>query len=149
MTRYFALAALALVAAPALAADDPAFGHWLTESKTAIVRVEACGASACAVIAWLETPLTPAGEPVTDINNEDPALRDRPVCGLSLASGFSQDGPGTWTGGEIYNGEDGKTYSANMTAQSDGTLLLRGYVGLPIFGASQTWTPVDGDRGGC
>ena len=44
--------------------------------------------------------------------------------------------------GQIYNGENGKTYNANIGLQPDGTLRLRGYVGTPMFGETQIWTRV-------
>ena len=44
--------------------------------------------------------------------------------------------------GQIYNGENGKTYNANISLQPDGTLRLRGYVGSPMFGETQIWTRI-------
>ncbi len=44
--------------------------------------------------------------------------------------------------GQIYNGENGKTYTANISLQPDGKLRLRGYVGSPMFGETQFWTRV-------
>ncbi len=49
---------------------------------------------------------------------------------------------GAWDGGRIYNPEDGETYRSTMTLDGNGTLRVRGYVGAPIFGRSQTWTRV-------
>ena len=43
--------------------------------------------------------------------------------------------------GKILDPETGKIYSANMHLSPDGTKLnVRGYLGLSIFGRSQTWT---------
>jgi uncharacterized protein (DUF2147 family) len=50
--------------------------------------------------------------------------------------------PDTWEG-YVYNPQDGKTYNGNVTVLSDKALRLRAYIGLPIFGKSQTWTRVD------
>jgi uncharacterized protein (DUF2147 family) len=45
-----------------------------------------------------------------------------------------------WTGGEILDPENGKTYKATLKLADNGQkLLVRGYIGLPIFGRSQTW----------
>ena len=49
----------------------------------------------------------------------------------------------TFEGGQIYNGENGKIYNANISLQPDGKLSLRGYVGIPTFGETQTWTRVN------
>ncbi|TYO91548.1 DUF2147 domain-containing protein [Oceanicella actignis] len=152
--RWFASgAAAAMIAAAGVAGaveQDPAFGEWLVESGSAIVRIAPCaGESACGAIVWLARPKDESGAPRTDAANPDPALRERPLCGMTFLSGFSREKPGVWTGGQIYNAEDGETYSARMEVRDDGKLHLRGYVGLPIFGKSQTWTRAEGDRGGC
>ena len=47
-----------------------------------------------------------------------------------------------WSGGRIYNPEDGKTYKCKLTLKDDNTLTVRGYVGLTIFGKTQYWTRV-------
>jgi uncharacterized protein (DUF2147 family) len=49
---------------------------------------------------------------------------------------------GTFENGQIYNGENGRTYSANISLQADGKLRLRGYVGSPMLGETQLWTRV-------
>lgn len=149
MFRNMLIAGGLLLGGQASAADDPVIGFWMVESGRAIVEVEPCGASVCGEIVWLIEPLDAAGAPKTDLNNVDETLRDRPVCGLSLIRGFKQDGPGEWSGGEIYNGEDGETYTAYLEMQSDGKLKVRGYVGVPILGKSQIWTREANDRGGC
>ena len=47
---------------------------------------------------------------------------------------------GSWADGRIYNPEDGKTYQATMRLVDANTLQVRGYVLLPIFGTTRTWT---------
>ena len=45
-----------------------------------------------------------------------------------------------WSGGEILDPENGKTYRATMKLIDGGQrLVVRGYIGLPLFGRSQTW----------
>jgi uncharacterized protein (DUF2147 family) len=131
--------ALAALAAPAMAQDDAVFGLWRSESGAAVVEIAPCGAQACGTVVALREPLDANGAPKTDVRNEDRALRDRRVCGLRLLSGFDRQGAGVWKDGEIYNAEDGKTYSAQMTVEGD-SLRLRGYVGVPLFGKTQVWT---------
>jgi uncharacterized protein (DUF2147 family) len=45
--------------------------------------------------------------------------------------------------GQIYNGENGKIYSASISLQPDGKLRLRGYLVSPMFGETQVWTRVN------
>lgn len=43
----------------------------------------------------------------------------------------------------VFDPETGAVYRASMQRSNDGnTLTVRGYVGLPIFGQSQTWKRV-------
>ena len=64
-------------------------------------------------------------------------------CAMPLIWGFkATSDPNTFESGQIYNGENGKIYNANISLQADGTLRLRGYVGTPLFGETQVWTRV-------
>jgi len=131
------LAALALLATTAAqAAPDPVCGRWLTEDKQGTVHVylEADGKLAGRIVAG-------SGPNERDDKNPDPAQRSRPLPGLKLMQGFSRDGDG-WRGGEIYDPDEGKTYkaTARLAEKSADTLLLHGYVGLPMFGRTEEWT---------
>ena len=106
------------------------------------------GGAICGYIAALINPTGPDGkvvpaEDATDWRNGDPALRGRKVLGMPLIWGFKKGGnANAFEGGQIYNGEDGKIYSANVDLETDGRLKLRGYVGSPMFGQTQYWTRV-------
>jgi uncharacterized protein (DUF2147 family) len=144
---FLALLVLAAGAVPS------ARGTWLTEDGNATIRIFPCGAPEigmlCGVIAWLKVPLDDAGEPKTELRNPDPAMAPRPLCGLPLLWHFAPDGDAHWSGGYIYNPRDGKTYTATMTARPDGTLALRGYVGIPLLGESQIWTQATSSQQSC
>ena len=131
------------------AAGDPVFGFWLVETQRSIIEIVPCGDSACGKIVWLIEPLDEAGQPRTDHLNGDAKLTGRPLCGLEMINGFSRDDPGVWTSGSIYSPNEGKTYSASMKLRDGGTLKLRGYLLVPLFGKSQIWTREADDRGGC
>jgi uncharacterized protein (DUF2147 family) len=139
----------ALHAGGAGGSSDPVFGFWLVESQQSIIEIVPCGERVCGIIVWLKEPLDDDGQPKTDRRNSDDNLRDRPICGMALIGGFRSADPGTWSGGSIYNPNEGQAYSASMKLRDDGTLKLRGYVLLPLFGKSQVWTREAGDRGGC
>jgi len=136
-----------------LSAQTPSvMGTWLTASKAAEVQIAPCANAAngpiCGTIVKLNDPKSPEGKPVTpeeatDVRNADPALRSRKVLGMVLIYNFVKTtDPNTFEEGTIYNGENGKTYKANLSLQPDGTLKLRGYVGTPMFGETQIWTRV-------
>lgn len=151
MIRWIA-AALALLAAPASAQPSGVMGMWLSASGVAQVRIGPCPDPAsgplCGVVVALINLKGPDGkvvapEAVTDHRNENAALRSRKMIGVPLFWGFkATSDPSTFEGGQIYNAENGKTYSANISLQPDGKLRLRGYVGSPLLGETQLWTRV-------
>jgi uncharacterized protein (DUF2147 family) len=71
-------------------------------------------------------------------------LREQPVLGLRIISDFNYDGEGVWSGGTVYDPESGNDYRGKMTLADDRTLELRGYVLIPLFGRSETWTRWEG-----
>lgn len=152
MKKLLVAAVLASIAVPASAQQSGVMGTWLTASGVAHVRIEPCPDPAsgpvCGTVASLLNPKGPNGQGVapeeaTDYRNENAALRSRKVIGMPLIWGFkAASEPNAFEGGHIYNGEDGKTYSANISLQPDGKLRLRGYLGTPMFGQTQLWTRV-------
>ncbi|MFN3615802.1 MAG: DUF2147 domain-containing protein [Rubrimonas sp.] len=139
MMRMIAAGAAALWAGAA-AAEDPAFGRWLTPEGDAVVEIGPCGQAACGWIVALREDVAPAGAPLQDGRNPDPDLRGRPICGLRMIEGLRRAGPGEWVDGRLYNSRNGRTYTGRIAVGPDGRLTLRGYVGLPIFGESQVWS---------
>jgi uncharacterized protein (DUF2147 family) len=151
MKRLSLLASMLLFASSA-SAQQSVMGTWLTEAGTAQIRIEPCADAksgpVCGRIAQLINPKGPDGkvvapDSVVDSKNENASLRSRKMVGIPLLWGFkTTSDPNAFEGGQIYNGEDGKTYTANIGLQPDGKLRLRGYVGSPMFGKTQLWTRV-------
>lgn len=57
------------------------------------------------------------------------------------ASRAIENKPGRWEDGDILDPDNGKTYRLKLTLSPDGRKLeVRGYIGTPLFGRSQTWT---------
>ena len=68
------------------------------------------------------------------------SLKNKPVEGLQILSGLKADGNNQWSDGKLVDPESGKTYSGKLTLSGNGqSLKLRGFVGTPVFGRSQTW----------
>ncbi|HEY4922535.1 MAG TPA: DUF2147 domain-containing protein [Xanthobacteraceae bacterium] len=138
MMRFaFVALVLAGLAGPALAADIS--GVWLTNTGDAHIRVAKCGADICGTIIWLRQPNDPAGHPLTDSRNHDPARRSHPLLGTVVAFGFhpSHDEPGKLVG-TFYNADDGDTYRGSMMLQDADTLHVEGC--LLMFCQTQIWT---------
>lgn len=124
--------------APAFAADLK--GNWLTEEGKATVRIADCGAALCGTIVALKEPNDPAtGQPKTDKNNTDTGKRNRPMIGVQIVLGMTPAGADQWKG-QVYNAEDGKTYTGSLTLQNANTLKLQGCILGGIICKSSTWT---------
>lgn len=115
-------------------------GVWLTEGGKSHVEIRPCGGKLCGEIVWLEEPGNEDGSPKLDKHNRDESLRSRPILGIELLTGFPAAEGGEWTGGEIYNPENGKTYRSELELEGANTLKVRGCVF--IFCETQTWTRV-------
>ncbi|TPG54123.1 DUF2147 domain-containing protein [Sphingomonas glacialis] len=126
-----------LAGAPATA--DTVIGRWKTETHNAIVEISHCGASICGKI--VTSDALRSNPALKDSNNSDVKLRMRPVQGMLMLSGFSPDKDGVWANGQVYNAQDGRTYSGRITPLGNDQLKLRGCVFFPLC-KTQTWTRV-------
>ena len=134
------LALLPMAALPALAADS-ALGEWVTEGGKARVAITPCADDArklCGAITWSYRPADAPPGPLVDVNNQDPALRARPIVGLPLIQSFQPAGSGAWDRGTIYDPEGGKTYKSKMRLKGPDMLEVNGCI--LFFCRGQTWT---------
>lgn len=140
MSLAAAACAAAILSCPAAqgASAGDVGGIWLTQAGDARVRVGRCGSGLCGTVVWLRDPIDSAtGKPQVDDKNENPALRRRPIIGLSLFIGMRAAGPKKWSG-RIYNADDGKTYASTVTLQEGDKLDVQGCVGSLC--GSETWS---------
>jgi uncharacterized protein (DUF2147 family) len=71
--------------------------------------------------------------------------KNQPVLGLRVIENLqrTRDNPRLWNGGEILDPKNGQTYHCSLEVIDNGhKLLVRGYIGMPLFGRSQTWVRV-------
>ena len=138
-----ALAFGSLLAAPMVArADEGAspVGEWRTiDDKTgeakALVKIYARGDELYGLVekALSKSP----GPPNCDACTDD--RKGKPIVGMDIIRGVKNSG-GAWSGGTIVDPESGKVYSCSLTVIDGGKRLsVRGYIGVSMFGRSQTW----------
>jgi uncharacterized protein (DUF2147 family) len=129
------LVALSLAGAPASAqkAED-AIGVWLHPENGSNVEFYKCGESVCGKIVKV------VDGQKTDDKNPDAAKRNRPIVGLVIMQGAKKTGDNKWSG-NLYNRENGSTYSGTVTVKSKNALDLSGCVAM-VLCKTVTWTRV-------
>jgi uncharacterized protein (DUF2147 family) len=137
------LAALVLLPWAADAAPpDAILGTWLTDdgaSKAEVTAGKAADGSTVyeGKLSWLKEPMRD-GKPLRDPNNSDAVLRERPILGLSILSGFKATADGAWSGGTVYSPRAGKSFPADLSLQPDGRLQLKVKTGM--LSRTDYWT---------
>ena len=125
---------LLVACAGAAQAAAPITGRWLTDDGKAIVTIAQCGAVVCGRITRI-LAATPNGPPI-DSRNPDSSLRRRPVQGIEVLSGFTDQG-GDWRG-RIYDPEAGKWYKSILVREPGG---LKAQGCILFFCRAQHWKP--------
>lgn len=65
------------------------------------------------------------------------------IVGMVILEGMKQDGK-KWSGGEIMDPKNGKTYRCTLKTVANGTRLqVHGYIGISLLGRTQTWLRVE------
>jgi uncharacterized protein (DUF2147 family) len=85
---------------------------------------------------------TPSAEPNCDKCTDD--RKGKPKIGMEMIRGGKKaEGKDVWEDGKILDPENGKEYSLRMTPIEGGKKLeIRGYIGTPLLGRTQTWIRV-------
>jgi len=143
LSRTVALAAAAfLAAAPAFAQDISPVGLWkniddVSGKPKALIRISEERGVLHGKIEKIFVPASQEQNPLCDKCTD--ARKNQPVIGMVFMSGLKKDG-NEYTGGEILDPDNGKVYKSKMKLADGGKKLeVRGYVGLPLLGRTQTW----------
>ena len=133
---------LSLSAASAFAQMTPV-GLWQTISDkdgkaTSEVRILESGG---VVSGKIERVLDPKAKPDEKCDKCEDDRKNQPIVGLELLRGLKKvDGKDVWEGGTVVDPNNGTIYKARVTTIDGGKKLeMRGYVGAPLFGRTQTW----------
>lgn len=125
----------AISTAPALAADPT--GDWLVQDGLAHIRVAECNGNMWGAVVWEKE----AGG--VDEHNPDVSKRSRPTLGIPVLINMKKKpGVDQWEG-EVYNANDGKTYSSTIKPVGSDKLEIQGCV-LGFLCGGETWTRIAG-----
>ncbi|MGB3796873.1 MAG: DUF2147 domain-containing protein [Alteraurantiacibacter sp.] len=130
---------LALIAASATLFATPAAaqsridGTYVDSGGYTQITVSRCGDARCGKITRIIK--RKPGEPNRDVHNDNAALRDRPILGITVLQNLRWDDD-VWRG-EVYNPEDGNTYRTEVRPAANGALEVKGCVTL--FCRTRVW----------
>ncbi len=139
--RALLLIALGLISTLAVANENPV-GLWRTiddksGKEKSLVRVsESNGQLQITVEKLFREP----GEEPNPLCDKCPGeKKNKPVIGMQIGSGLKKDGD-VWSGGEILDPQNGKTYKCKVWLEDKGKKLhVRGFIGVSVLGRTQVW----------
>jgi len=140
MKQFFVAGLLATAASLALAQATPA-GLWRTvdddgKTEKSQVRITESGGIFTGKVEKVADP-SKADAKCTECTDE---RKDKPIVGMVMLRNVKAAADGTWEGGEILDPNNGKTYKVRLKPIDGGKKLeVRGYVGTPLLGRTQTW----------
>ncbi|WP_297109023.1 DUF2147 domain-containing protein [uncultured Devosia sp.] len=154
--RLAATMLFAACGAAAASAQTPIEGVWrtalLSEVTIAVCPEGYCGYLSRIVVpegmlsgAEAEAAAAMAPEDFFDYRNKDPELRDRPMLGLQILTLWQGNQPYIFDG-EIYNPEDGNTYSGYVEMIGPDTARLNGCVLFNVVCRGEEWTRVPAEE---
>lgn len=115
---------------------DAILGEWLSPDQKARFLIYKNESKYFGRIIW------GTGSDSKDIKNPDAELRNRDVVGLTILTNLTFNGSNIWENGTIYDPKNGKTYSCKISLKTPGKLYVRGYIGIAMFGRTETWTRI-------
>ena len=139
--RILLLIALGLISTLAAAAENPV-GLWRTiddksGKEKSLVRVtESNGQLQLTIEKIFREP----GEEPNPLCDKCPGeKKNKPVIGMQIGNGLKKDGD-VWSGGEILDPQNGKTYKCKVWLEDKGKKLnVRGFIGVSVLGRTQVW----------
>jgi uncharacterized protein (DUF2147 family) len=136
------LVTAALFATQCVFAQSSPVGLWKTiDDKTgkskSLVRIIESAGEFQGKIEKLFRPADQEQNPKCDLC--DGANKDQPLIGMTILFGLKKDDD-AYSGGKIIDPASGKVYSSKLkVTDSNKKLEVRGYIGMPMLGRTQTW----------
>ena len=145
MKKRITAGLLALAASTAMAQSTPA-GLWKTiddetKAEKSLIRISDNGGVFTGKVEKILSDKPDAK--CIECSDE---RKDQPVQGMTILRQVKADpeDKGTWQGGDILDPNNGKVYKVRLkTADAGKKLEVRGYIGTPMLGRTQTWLRVE------
>ena len=141
------LIALAFLIAGSAWAQTTPVGLWKTiddktKSERALVRITETGG---VFSGRIEKLLAADAKPDAKCDKCEDDRKGMPIVGMEIVRGVKKaDAENTWDGGTILDSVEGKIYKVRMQSADGGKKLeVRGFVGMPMLGRTQTWLRVE------
>ncbi len=137
---------LLATALPAFADPTSPVGLWKNvDDKTGKPKADIRIVEANGVLQGrIEKLYRPANEDQNPVCDKcEGADKGKPILGLAIINGMRKDGD-EYAHGTILDPENGKVYKSKLKLADGGKKLdVRGYIGMPMLGRSQTWVRQD------
>jgi uncharacterized protein (DUF2147 family) len=140
---FLCLAFLLMSGSNSWAQEQVPWGVWADEQGKTQIELYRCGERLCGKIVALNSPNDADGRPLLDTHNPDPKRRNQPHLGLTVLQKLSYNAStDRWEDGEIYDPNNGRTYSCYVHQLGPDRLEVKGYIGFAFIGRAQIWTRV-------
>lgn len=141
--RFLIMGITGLIFSVYAQSNDPVIGTWKTiDDKTnmvkSIIQLQVVNNQLEGTI--LKTFTAPGDKELKVCELCKDHRKDKPLIGMTIMTGLKNESPGIWSGGQILDPKNGEIYKVKIVASADGKKLdVRGYIGVPMLGRSQTW----------
>ena len=110
-----------------------------TKKPKAVIRISTNASGVMSGVVEKALDPKPGAEPNCDKCTDD--RKGKPKVGMEIIRGGKKvDGKDVWEEGKILDPENGTDYRLRLTPVDGGKKLeVRGYVGTPMLGRTQTW----------
>ncbi|MGZ3236648.1 MAG: DUF2147 domain-containing protein [Burkholderiaceae bacterium] len=146
MLKHLIGFAILFASGVAYAQTQSPVGLWKTLSDKkgeaeSLVRIIEVNGEFQGKVETIFSPPAPTSNPLCDQCKGE--LKDKPIIGMKILTGLHRKGD-EFTGGTILDPDEGETYKCTLRLIDGGTKLeVRGYIGISLFGRTQTWLRQD------
>ena len=113
-----------------------------TKKEKSLVRIVETGGVFSGKVEKIIDPDSPKDAVCKDCTDE---RKDKPILGMTIIRDVKVTGEkAVFEGGDILDPNNGKVYKVKLTVTDQGKKLdVRGYIGTPMLGRTQTWIRVE------